>query len=79
MVSLKFPLSSVKLPALVPLIVTETEGTVSLFELFRTVPEIVVWALAAMVNNKSKDKAARQRGHLLIAWSFYGYRAKYDL
>ena len=39
----KFPLSSVKVPASVPLISTDTEGTISLVVAFFTFPESEVW------------------------------------
>src|SRR6185436_19268034 len=66
-VSLKLPFSSVNVPVLEPLMVTDTAGTTSLLELFRTLPEIVIdWARAASENTLKNSKAANERKLFLI-------------
>jgi hypothetical protein len=52
---LKFPLSSVKVPASVPLISTETDGTISFVDEFFTVPERTVFC-----ENADETKMVRQ-------------------
>ena len=59
-VKLKFPLSSVKVPMEVPLIVTDTAGTTSAFELFFTFPvTVTVWEKAAIEVNRANSIMAR--------------------
>jgi hypothetical protein len=75
------PWSFDKVPLLVPLMVTDTDGTASLLALLLTAPEIVIdWAKAAVVNRLANRKAAKKRKLLLIIVIFIReYQAKYRL
>jgi hypothetical protein len=59
--SLKLPLSSVKVPEVPPLMVTETAGITSLLVLLRTFPVMVDWAKAATDKKVESINAARLR------------------
>ena len=78
MESLKLPLSSVNVPVVVPLIVTETAETVSFDLLFLTLPDTVVdcCALTVIVKMAARSSKPDRRNLLIIANFGLEYSAK---
>ena len=66
MVILKLPRESVKVPSVVPLIITETALTNSLLVLFLTVPDRVLLCEKELRENSSNNKAAAKRNVFFI-------------